>query len=157
MAVVVAVVLQGKYSALWTLIAGMSIDAARGYSVFSCSSTLITHLSILRRCRWCSSSVSFTFQDWTHWQWHCNMAGHSACRPLSVHFLATYACGCRSTYRLLYLPQGKASTPCQVHPPACIPNRRAVEHADVVHTEGTGPHTSHAGCASTSCAQCYHG
>ena len=146
MAVVVAVVLQGKYSALWTLIAGMSFNAVRDYSVTSCSCTLINRLSILRRYRWCSSSVSFTFQDWTHWQWHCNMAGHSACRPLPVHLLATYACGCSSTYRLLHLPQGKPFKPCWVHPPACIPNCWAVQHSDVSHTENRGRvHTSHAG------------
>lgn len=42
MAVVVAVVLQGKYSALWTLIAGMACDSFSAIS--EARRTLIKHL-----------------------------------------------------------------------------------------------------------------
>lgn len=154
MAVVVAVVLQGKYSALWTLIAGVSFDTARGYRLPTCRFTGITHLSILGLCRWCSPSISFTFQNWSCWQRHCNLAGHSTCRPLPVHLLATYACGCSSTYRLLHLPQGKPLTPCWLHMPACILNSWTVLNL----THGSSHHhTSCAGYISESCAQCRHG
>lgn len=109
MAVLVAVLLQGKYSALWTLIAGMiplaiwlvvlSLDTTSLLSLHACYRNLLQH-------RWCSPSISFTFQDWSTWQWHCNLAGHSACRPVPVHLPAPHACGRSCTYRLLHISQG---------------------------------------------------
>lgn len=103
MAVLVAVLLQGKYSALWTLIAGM-LSLATLVTPSSLSLTACYHS--LLQYRWCSPSISFTFQDGSTWQWHCNLAGHSACRPVSVHLPAPHACGRSSTYRLLHISQG---------------------------------------------------
>ena len=134
MAVVLAVVLQGKYSALWTLIAGVSFDTAREYPVPSCRFTRINHLSVWGLCRCCSPSISLTFQNWSCGQRHCNLAGDSTCRPLPVHLLATYACGCSSPHRLLHLPQGKPPTPCWVHMPACISYCWAALCTDESHT-----------------------
>ena len=70
----------------------------------ACCHKLLTH-------RWCPPSISLTFQDWSTWQWHCNLAGHSACRPVSVHLPAAHACGRSSTHRLFHFSEGTPITP----------------------------------------------